>query len=261
MSLTDTRILYFEKLENGNVLLRKAQDDSLIASFNPAQNLVRFDADPHKFKIQSEASFGTNPFVLDYRAFNLDWCTPIIQASNFNDFLYYLARDYFYLENDCESEAPQKGEKGDTGEQGEKGNIGLAGEKGDTGEQGKQGEKGEFGLPGKKGDIGEQGKQGDKGETGTLPTSQTFLLTQDTILSDTYHNGVILIGANIKITIPAGLRIYFECNFITKPKKTLKIVLAGVSVLNNVGLNMDAGKMCTLKQIDQTNEFILMGEI
>jgi hypothetical protein len=240
MSLTDTRILYFEKLENGNVLLRKIQDDSLIASFNPAQNLVRFETDPNKFKIQSEASFGTNPFVLDYRAFNLDYCSPAIQASNFNDFLNSLARDYFYLENDCESEAPQKGEKGDTGE---------------------QGEKGEFGLPGKKGDIGEQGKQGDKGETGTLPTSQTFLLVQDTVLSDTYHNGVIVVGANIKITIPVGLRIYFECNFITKPNKTLKIVLASVSVLNNGGLIMDAGKMCTLKQIDQTNEFILMGEI
>ena len=51
------------------------------------------------FKIQSEASFGTNPFVLDYSQVNIDLCEPAILAIDFNTFLIELAQKFFY--NSC----------------------------------------------------------------------------------------------------------------------------------------------------------------
>lgn len=229
-----SKIIKFVKDKNGNVLLYRTDDNFLITSFNPAQNVVGIPSIPNMFKIQSEASFGTNPFVLDYMQVDTSLCEPLIVAENFNGFLVELAKKFFFADSDC------PGEKGTQGLQG------IQGTKGDTGEQGKQ---------------GLQGIQGVKGDTGIVPTSSTFAVIKDTILSDAYNNGVLIIGANSTITIPLGLRADFECNFITRPAITLKMAVTGVSVVNNVGLTMSAGKMCTLKQIAQTNEFILMGEI
>ncbi len=335
-----SKIIKFVKDKNGNVLLYRTQDNSLITSFNPAQNVVGVPSIPNMFKIQSEASFGTNPFVLDYLQVNTGLCDPIITAENFNDFLIELAKKYFFMDNDCAGEKGEQGlqgiqgeqgiqgTKGDTGLQGEQGlkgdagiqgiqgEQGIQGTKGDTGLQGEQGLKGDAGIQGfqgeqgiqgvkgeqglqgvqgAKGDIGLQGLQGVqgvkgdiglqglqgvqgvkgdaglqglqgiqgvKGDTGTITTSPTFPLLGNIILSDAYNNGVLIVGANITITIPVGLRVDFECNFITRAGMTLTLLLlSGVIVINNVGLVMAGGKMSTLKKIGATNEFVLIGEI
>jgi hypothetical protein len=317
-----SKIIKFVKDKNGNVLLYRTQDNSLITSFNPAQNVVGVPSIPNMFKIQSEASFGTNPFVLDYLQVDTGLCDPIITADNFNDFLIELAKKFFFIDNDCAGEKGEQGlqgiqgeqgiqgVKGDTGLQGEqglkgeagiqgfqgeqgiqgiKGDVGLQGEqglkgdagiKGIQGEQGIQGIKGEQGLQGvqgvkgdsglqgiqgAKGDAGLQGLQGVqgvKGDVGTITTSPTFPLLGNITLSDAYNNGVLIVGANITITIPVGLRVDFECNFITRAGMTLTLLLSsGVIVINNVGLVMAGGKMSTLKKIGATNEFVLIGEI
>jgi hypothetical protein len=329
-----SKIIKFVKDKNGNVLLYRIQDNSLITSFNPAQNVVGVPSIPNMFKIQSEASFGTNPFVLDYLQVNTGLCDPIITAENFNDFLVELAKKYFFMDNDCAGEKGEQGlqgiqgeqgiqgVKGDAGLQGEKGlkgdiglqgfqgeqgiqgvkgDVGLQGEqglkgdagiqgikgeqgiqgiKGEQGLQGVQGVKGDSGLQGAKGDVGLQGLQGVqgvkgdiglqgvqgiqgvKGDAGTITTSPTFPLLGNITLSDAYNNGVLIVGANITITIPVGLRVDFECNFITRAGMTLTLLLlSGVIVINNVGLVMAGGKMSTLKKIGATNEFVLIGEI
>ena len=302
-----SKIIKFVKDKNGNVLLYRTQDNSLITSFNPAQNVVGVPSVPNRFKIQSEASFGTNPFVLDYLQVNTRLCDPIITAENFNDFLIELAKKYFFMDNDCAGEKGEQGLQGIQGEQGiqgVKGDAGLQGEqglkgdagiqgfqgeqgiqgiKGDLGLQGEQGLKGEQGLQGvqgAKGDIGLQGLQGVqglkgdaglqglqgvqglKGDAGTITTSPTFPLLGNITLSDAYNNGVLIVGANITITIPVGLRVDFECNFISRAGMTLTLLLlSGVIVINNVGLVMAGGKMSTLKKIGATNEFVLIGEI
>ena len=91
-----SKIIKFVKDKNGNVLLYRTQDNSLITSFNPAQNVVGVPSIPNMFKIQSEASFGTNPFVLDYLQVNIDLCEPQIFAVDFNTFLIELAKKFFY---------------------------------------------------------------------------------------------------------------------------------------------------------------------
>jgi hypothetical protein len=91
-------IVKFVKDGNGNVMLYKTQDNSLIASFSPDQNIVRDSSDANKFRIQSVASFGVNSFVLDYREVDCNLCEPIIVAENFNDFLIELSKKFFFLE-------------------------------------------------------------------------------------------------------------------------------------------------------------------
>lgn len=92
-----SKIIKFVKDKNGNVLLYRTQDNSLIMSFNPAQNVVGVPSIPNMFKIQSQASFGTNPFVLDYLQVNIDLCDPQIFAVDFNTFLIELAKKFFYI--------------------------------------------------------------------------------------------------------------------------------------------------------------------
>ena len=311
-----SKIIKFVKDKNGNVLLYRTQDNSLLTSFNPAQNVVGVPSIPNMFKIQSEASFGTNPFVLDYLQVNTGLCDPIITAENFNDFLVELAKKFFFIDNDCAGEKGEQGLqgiqeekgiqgikgdaglqgeqglKGDAGIQGFQGEQGIQGIKGDVGFQGEQGLKGDAGIQGikgeqgiqglqgaqgakgdiglqglqgvqgVKGDIGLQGLQGIKGDAGTITTSPTFPLLGNITLSDAYNNGVLIVGANITIAIPVGLRVDFECNFITRAGMTLTLLLlSGVIVINNVGLVMAGGKMSTLKKIGATNEFVLIGEI
>ncbi|RKR11128.1 hypothetical protein C8C83_2825 [Flavobacterium sp. 90] len=94
----DARIVKFVKDENGNVLLKKL-DNTLISSFNPAQNLLRIPEAKNKFKVQSISSFANNNFILDYTEVNCDLCEPIIQAQNFNDFLIELSYKFFFVEN------------------------------------------------------------------------------------------------------------------------------------------------------------------
>ncbi|MCV9934674.1 hypothetical protein OIU80_20530 [Flavobacterium sp. LS1R47] len=106
----DTRILKLVKDNNGNVLLMKL-DDTLITSFNPAQNLLRIPEAPNKFKIQSNATFGENPLVLDYTQVNCNECIPMIKARDFNDFLLELSKKFFFFKSsgDGGSDAPSNG--------------------------------------------------------------------------------------------------------------------------------------------------------
>ncbi|MDL2141170.1 hypothetical protein QQY79_01450 [Flavobacterium tructae] len=106
----DTRILKLVKDKNGNVLLMKL-DDTLITSFNPAQNLLRIPEAPNKFKIQSNATFGENPLVLDYTQVNCNLCVPVIEARNFNDFLLELSKKFFFFKgsSDGGSDTPSNG--------------------------------------------------------------------------------------------------------------------------------------------------------
>lgn len=92
-------IVRFIKAANGNVLLQK-NDETLIASFNPAQNLLRIPEDKNKFKIQSVSAFGNNALVLDYTQVDLINCSPPIVAANFNEFLIELSRKFFFLDSD-----------------------------------------------------------------------------------------------------------------------------------------------------------------
>ncbi|MCV9929043.1 hypothetical protein OIU83_15365 [Flavobacterium sp. LS1R49] len=94
-AIPDPRILKFIKDENGNVLLMKL-DNTLITSFNPAQNLLRIPEASNKFKIHSNATFGENPLILDYTQVNCEQCEPAIDAAGFNDFLFELAKKFFF---------------------------------------------------------------------------------------------------------------------------------------------------------------------
>ena len=86
-----SKIVKFVKDKNGNVLLFRTQDNFLITSFSPAQNVVGVPSSSSMFKIQSEASFGNNPFVMDYLQVATELCEPMIMAQSFNAFLIELA--------------------------------------------------------------------------------------------------------------------------------------------------------------------------
>lgn len=96
--------LIFIKDENANVLLEKLPGSVLIASFNPGQNVIKDVSNPNKFKIQSEASFGDNPFVIDYRDIDGWLCSPQIFATNLNDFLIELSEKFFFEESNQSNE-------------------------------------------------------------------------------------------------------------------------------------------------------------
>ena len=71
---------------------------------------------------------------------------------------------------------------GTKGEKGEKGNKGQKGEIGDKGEKGEKGQKGEIGVgvKGQKGELNDKGQKGEVGVTGTVFTSGTRMLFQQT---------------------------------------------------------------------------------
>ncbi|RUT67738.1 hypothetical protein D0817_24865 [Flavobacterium cupreum] len=89
-------IVKFVKDEKGNVLVYKIQDNSLLWSMNPAQNVTKDQSNKETFKIQSDVSFATNPFVMKYKEVDCSQCEPIIVATNFNDFLIELSRNFFF---------------------------------------------------------------------------------------------------------------------------------------------------------------------
>jgi hypothetical protein len=98
MNSISQRIIKLVKETNGNVLLMKL-DNTLIASFSSAQNVLRIPEAPSQFKIQSNASFGENPLILDYNQVDNKACVPVIEADNFNDFLIELSKKFFFVSN------------------------------------------------------------------------------------------------------------------------------------------------------------------
>ena len=92
--------------------------------------------------------------------------------------------DWIYNGNVWKKDATAgvKGQKGEVGQKGQKGEIGEKGEKGQKGEDNStKGQKGEIGNTGGTGGTGSQGDKGQKGEigvTGTVFTSGTRMLFQ-----------------------------------------------------------------------------------
>ncbi|MFE3847139.1 hypothetical protein ACFX5D_04050 [Flavobacterium sp. LB3P45] len=93
------KTLKFIKDSTGIVLLYNTQNNSLVASFNPAQSMVRENEDPYRFRIVSSLALDREGFLLDYRTINTVLCVPLIVEANINDFLAELSRKFFFLEN------------------------------------------------------------------------------------------------------------------------------------------------------------------
>jgi hypothetical protein len=108
MNSVSQRIIKLIKDTNGNVLLQKL-DNTLIASLSPSQNVLRIPEAPNQFKIQSNASFGENPMILDYNQIDNKACVPVIEADNFNDFLIELSKKFFFTNNKTQSGSGDSG--------------------------------------------------------------------------------------------------------------------------------------------------------
>ncbi|MBA0884913.1 hypothetical protein [Flavobacterium undicola] len=90
----DKRIVKFIKESNGNILLKKL-DDTLITSFTPAQNIVKENNDPYRFRIVSSLTLAEEGFLLDYRVINTGLCEPVIYEENIDEFLIGLSENFF----------------------------------------------------------------------------------------------------------------------------------------------------------------------
>ncbi|MFV8347258.1 hypothetical protein [Flavobacterium sp. ZB4P13] len=91
------KILKFVKQDSGSVVLQNVQTNFVIASFNPAQSVVRENEDPYRFKIVSSSSSDDDGFLLDYRTINTGLCMPQIVGATFDDFLIELSKKFFFL--------------------------------------------------------------------------------------------------------------------------------------------------------------------
>ncbi|WP_281238166.1 hypothetical protein [Flavobacterium praedii] len=89
------KTLKFSKKDNGIVLLQNTQDNSVVASFEPAMSLQRENGDNNRFRITS--STDDNGFLIDYRTIDCDLCVPVIVKADINEFLIALSRDFFFL--------------------------------------------------------------------------------------------------------------------------------------------------------------------
>ncbi|RUT67741.1 hypothetical protein D0817_24880, partial [Flavobacterium cupreum] len=89
-----TNILKFVKDDQGSVRLHKIADNSLLASLNPALNIVKDRSQKDFFIIQNEK--GENAFVLNYLEISKSSCEPEIYANDLNEFLIELADKFFY---------------------------------------------------------------------------------------------------------------------------------------------------------------------
>lgn len=91
------KTLKFVKQANGGVILQNLLTNSVIASFNPAQSVVRESEDSYRFKIVSGSSSDEDGFLLDYRTIDVGLCVPQIIEANVNDFLIELSKKFFFL--------------------------------------------------------------------------------------------------------------------------------------------------------------------
>lgn len=97
-------ILKFIKDDQGSVRLYKISDNSLLASLNPALNIIKDRSQKDYFIIQNEN--GENPFVLSYLEISKSLCEPEIYAENFNEFLIELADKFFYTSEGSSGSIP-----------------------------------------------------------------------------------------------------------------------------------------------------------
>ncbi|TPG44381.1 hypothetical protein [Flavobacterium pectinovorum] len=97
-------ILKFIKDDQGSVRVYKIADNTLLASLNPASNIIKDRSQKDFFIIQNEN--GENPFVLSYLEISKSLCEPEIYAENFNEFLIELADKFFYTSEGSSSSIP-----------------------------------------------------------------------------------------------------------------------------------------------------------
>jgi hypothetical protein len=101
------KTLKFSKKDNGIVLLQNTQDNSVVASFEPAMSLQRENGDNNRFRITS--STDDNGFLIDYRTIDCDLCVPVIVKADINEFLIALSRDFFFLDKKAGSTITKAG--------------------------------------------------------------------------------------------------------------------------------------------------------
>lgn len=89
-----TNILKFVKDDQGSVRLYKIADNTLLASLNPASNIIKDRSQKDFFIIQNDK--GENSFVLNYLEINKSFCNPEIYANDFNEFLIEIADKFFF---------------------------------------------------------------------------------------------------------------------------------------------------------------------
>lgn len=97
-------ILKFIKDDQGSVRVYKIADNTLLASLNPASNIIKDRSQKDFFIIQNEN--GENPFVLNYLEISKSLCEPEIYADNFNEFLIELADKFFYSSSGSSGSIP-----------------------------------------------------------------------------------------------------------------------------------------------------------
>jgi hypothetical protein len=102
------KTLKFTKIDNGTVLLRNTQDNSVITSFEPSMSLHRENGDDNRFRIAS--STDEDGFLIDYRSIDSALCFPVIVQDNINEFLIALSRDFFFLDKKAGSTITKAGE-------------------------------------------------------------------------------------------------------------------------------------------------------
>jgi hypothetical protein len=92
--------------------------------------------------------------------------------------------------------------------------------------------------------------------------SPTATYNSTATLSNSQLNKVLIVGANITVTIPnTGLVDDFECSFVVRNTFTLTLALAGgVTTILNAGLTCTNGTF-TVKKIGSTNEYVIRGDI
>lgn len=92
-----TKKIKFIKDTKGNVLLYNMQNNTLLYSFAPSQNIVKSSINENLFQICSFADTSGKGVVLDYRLIDNDLCFPVIVATNINEFLLELSKKFFFL--------------------------------------------------------------------------------------------------------------------------------------------------------------------
>lgn len=81
--------LKFIKQSNGNVLLLKKDNNEFIASFIPSSTIKRSKDNSNFFEVMTTS--------LDYRSIDINECTPVMTASNCDEFLIELSEKFFFL--------------------------------------------------------------------------------------------------------------------------------------------------------------------
>jgi len=90
--------------------------------------------------------------------------------------------------------------------------------------------------------------------------SKQKIISENTILNESYNNAIIKITQTCIITIPLGLPYNFNC-VIDVWVGTVTFDVSEVTISNSIGNILEEGKMATLYQDEENNIFRLRGEL